>query len=286
MSMVEKQNCIEPAHPQLSVVRQCELIGLPRASYYRQRLAEAESEENLALMRLIDEEYTRHPFYGSRQMRNHLRREGYRVNRKRVQRLMRRMGLVSVAPKPNTSRPAPGHKIYPYLLRGLTIERPNQVWCADLTYIRLAHGFVYLTAVMDWHSRYVLSWEVSVTMEESACVSALESALRKHPKPEIFNTDQGSQFTGHAFTGVLKDHDIEISMDGKGRATDNIMVERLWRSVKYEDTYLKEFRNVQELVRSLKTYFDFYNHRRPHAALDGRTPAEVYWGEQTLEKAA
>ena len=206
MSVAEKCSCIDPAHPQLSVTRQCELIDLPRSSYYRQRLSARESEESLALMRLIDEEYTRHPFYGSRQMRNYLRRLGYRVNRKRVQRLMRLMGLVSVAPKPNTSRPAPGHKIYPYLLRGLSIERPNQVWCTDLTYIRLAHGFVYLTAVMDWHSRYVLSWEVSVTMEESACVSALESALRRHPQPEIFNSDQGSQFTGQTFTQVLKDH--------------------------------------------------------------------------------
>ena len=201
MSVAQKQCCIEPAHPQLSVVRQCALIGLPRSSYYRRRDAQTESEENLDLMRLIDEQYTRHPFYGSRQMRNCLRRLGHRVNRKRVRRLMQLMGLVSVAPKPNTSRPAPGHKIYPYLLRGLTIDRPNQVWCTDLTYIRLAHGFVYLTAVMDWHSRYVLSWEVSVTMEESACISALESALRRHPKPEIFNS-QGSQFTGQGFTGV------------------------------------------------------------------------------------
>ena len=286
MSVAEKQCCIEPTHPQLSVVRQCELIRLPRSSYYRGRVAETESGENLELMRLIDEEYTRHPFYGSRQMRNYLRRQGHRVNRKRVRRLMRLMGLVSVAPKPNTSRPAPGHKIYPYLLRGLTIERPNQVWCTDLTYIRLAHGFVYLSAVMDWHSRYVLSWEVSVTMEESACISALESALRRHPKPEIFNSDQGSQFTGQAFTGVLKDHAIAISMDGKGRAIDNIMVERLWRSVKYEEIYLKEYRNVQELVRSLKTYFAFYNRQRPHAALERRTPAEVYWGGQSLAEAA
>ena len=286
MSVAEKCSCIDPAHPQLSVTRQCELIDLPRSSYYRQRLSARESEESLALMRLIDEEYTRHPFYGSRQMRNYLRRLGYRVNRKRVQRLMRLMGLVSVAPKPNTSRPAPGHKIYPYLLRGLSIERPNQVWCTDLTYIRLAHGFVYLTAVMDWHSRYVLSWEVSVTMEESACVSALESALRRHPQPEIFNSDQGSQFTGQTFTQVLKDHGIQISMDGKGRATDNIMIERLWRSVKYEEIYLKEYHSVQELVQALKRYFEFYNHQRPHQSLDGSTPAEAYWGKNPLAQAA
>lgn len=286
MSVAEKRDCIEPAHPELSVVRQCELIGLARSSYYRPGGGQTESEENLALMRLIDEEYTRHPFYGSRQMRNVLRRQGYRINRKRVQRLMRLMGLVSVAPKPNTSRPALEHKSYPYLLRGLTIDRPNQVWCTDLTYIRLAGGFVYLTAVMDWHSRYVLSWEVSVTMEESACVSALERALRRQPKPEIFNSDQGAQFTGQAFTGVLKHQGIQISMDGKGRAMDNIMVERLWRSVKYEEVYLKEYRNVQELLRSLKTYFEFYNHQRPHSGLDGQTPAEVYWGQQGVGRAA
>ena len=286
MSVAEKKGCVEPEHPELSVSRQCELINLPRASYYRHGHAQNETEENLNLMRLIDEEYTRHPFYGSRQMRNHLRRQGHRVNRKRVQRLMRKMGLVSVAPKPNTSRPAPEHKVYPYLLRGLDIDRPNQVWCADLTYIRLARGFVYLTAVMDWHSRYVLGWEISVTMEESACVSALESALRRHPAAEIFNSDQGSQFTGQAFTGVLKAGDIRISMDGKGRATDNIMVERLWRSVKYEEVYLKEYRDVKELVNSLKNYFEFYNHQRPHAAHEGRTPAEVYWGNQTMVQAA
>lgn len=285
MSVAERRRCIEPAHPQLSVSRQCELIGLPRASYYRQRM-EVQAEQNQVLMRLIDEEYTRHPFYGSRQMRNHLRRLGHAVNRKRVQRLMRLMGLVSVAPKPNTSQPAPGHKVYPYLLRGLVIDRPNQVWCTDLTYIRLAHGFVYLTAVMDWQSRYVLSWEVSVTMEESACVSALESALRRHPKPEIFNSDQGSQFTGQAFTDVLKGHAIQISMDGKGRAIDNIMIERLWRSVKYEEIYLKEYRNVQELVQALKRYFEFYNHERPHQSFDGQTPAEMYWGQCPLDWAA
>jgi len=286
MSVAEKKSCIEPEHPRLSVSRQCELINLPRASYYRHVHAQGETQENLNLMRLIDEEYTRHPFYGSRKMRDYLIRQGHQVSRKRVRRLMRKMGLVSVAPKPDTSRPAPGHKVYPYLLRGLDIDRPNQVWCTDLTYIRLARGFVYLTAVMDWHSRYVLSWEVSVTMEESACVSALESALRRHPAPEIFNSDQGSQFTGQTFTGVLKTHDIRISMDGKGRATDNIMIERLWRSVKYEEVYLKEYQGVQELVESLKVYFEFYNHQRPHATHDGQTPAEVYWRNQTMTQAA
>jgi putative transposase len=246
----------------------------------------AETAENLELMRLIDEEYTRHPFYGSRKMRDWLERQGHAVSRKRVRRLMRKMGLVSVAPKPNTSRPAPQHKIYPYLLRGLEIERPDQVWCADITYIRLAHGFVYLTAVMDWYSRYVLAWEVSVTLEEAFCVSALESALRRHGRPEIFNTDQGSQFTGEAFTGVLKNADVAISMDGKGRAMDNIMVERLWRSVKYEEIYLKDYASVGELTAALKQYFAFYNAERPHQSHGGQTPAEVYHGRPRLVLAA
>ena len=284
--MAEKCRCIEPDHPNLSIVRQCELIGLPRASYYRGGASGEETAENLELMRLIDEEYTRHPFYGSRKMRDWLQRQGHAVNRKRVRRLMRKMGLESVAPKPNTSRPAPAHKIYPYLLRGLPIERSNQVWCADITYIRLAHGFVYLTAVMDWYSRYVLAWEVSVTMEEEFCVSALESALRRHGRPQIFNTDQGSQFTGETFTGVLKDAQVDISMDGKGRALDNIMVERLWRSVKYEEVYLKDYESVSELVAALRAYLDFYNHERPHQSHGGATPAEIYRGEAQLELAA
>jgi putative transposase len=237
-------------------------------------------------MRLIDEEYTRHPFYGSRKIRDWLQKQGHGVNRKRVQRLMRRMGLESVAPKPNTSQAAKGHKIYPYLLRGLEIDRPNQVWCSDVTYIRMAGGFVYLTAVMDWHSRYVLSWEVSVTMEEDFCVSALESALRRHGKPQIFNTDQGVQYTGQAFTGVLKGQAIRISMDGKGRAMDNIMIERLWRSVKYEEIYLKDYESIPELITALKAYFEFYNHERPHQGLGGATPAEVYHDRPVLKRVA
>ena len=259
-------------------MRQCELIGLPRASYYRGGALGEETAENLELMRLIDEEYTRHPFYGSRKMRDWLQRQGYAVNRKRVRRLMRKMGLASVAPKPNTSRPAPEHKIYPYLLRGLQIERPDQVWCADITYIRLAHGFVYLTAVMDWHSRYVLAWEVSVTLEEEFCVSALESALRRHGRPQIFNTDQGSQFTAESFTGVLRAHEIKISMDGKGRCTDNVFVERLWRSLKYEEVYLYAYEDVSESRRGIGRYFDFYNERRFHSSLGNQTPAAFYDG--------
>lgn len=264
------------------MARQCALIGLSRASYYRGEPDAGEEAENLELMRLMDEEYTRHPFYGSRKMVLWLRRQGHEVNRKRVQRLMRRMGLQSVAPKPNTSCPAPQHKVYPYLLRGLEITRPNQVWCTDITYIRLAKGFVYLTAVMDWHSRYVLSWEVSVTMDEDFCVSALQSALRRHGRPEIFNTDQGAQFTGTTFTGVLKDAGVAISMDGKGRAMDNIMVERLWRSVKYEEIYLKDYQSVAELIAALKVYFQFYNHERPHQSHAGATPAQIYAGQSAL----
>ena len=286
MSVEEKRQCIEPAHQRLSIVRQCELVGLPRSSYYRKGPAGRESAENFELMCLIDEEYTRHPFYGSRKLRDYLIRQGYQVNRKRVRRLMQLMGLVSIAPKPNTSRPSPKHKVYPYLLRGLDINRPNQVWCSDITYIRLDHGFVFLTVVMDWYSRYVLSWEVSITMEEHFCVSALESALRRYGEPEIFNTDQGSQYTGKSFTGALKEHGIRISMDGKGRAMDNIMVERLWRSVKYEDVYVKDYGGVQELISGLRTYFEFYNHERPHQGLGSKTPAEVYYGAQEMPLAA
>jgi putative transposase len=286
LNVEERRGCIEADHPSLSIARQCELIGLSRASYYRGEADAGENAENLELMRLIDEEYTRHPFYGSRKMVLWLGRQGHEVNRKRIRRLMRRMGLQSVAPKPNTSRPAPQHKVYPYLLGGLEITRPNQVWCTDITYIRLARGFVYLTAVMDWHSRYVLSWEVSVTLDDGFCVSALESALRRHGRPEIFNSDQGSQFTGTAFTGVLKDAGVAISMDGKGRAMDNIMVERLWRSVKYEEIYLQDYHSVAELIAALKVYFAFYNHERPHQSHGGATPAEVYAGQGRLARAA
>ena len=245
-----------------------------------------ETEKNQELMRLVDEGYTRHPFLGSRGMKRYLRRQGHKVNRKRVQRLMRLMGLVSIAPRKRTTVPAAGHKVYPYLLRGLDIHRPGQVWCSDLTYIRLNRGFVFLTAVMDWHSRYVLSWEVSVTMDEGFCVSSLERALRQHPHPEIFNTDQGSQYTGAAFTGVLKDHKVKISMDGKGRATDNIMVERLWRTVKYEDVYLKDYETVEDLIAGLRTYFRYYNYERSHQSLGDKTPAEIYWGCESLKRAA
>ena len=282
--MAEKRSLVEPNHPTVSVRRQCELTELSRASYYRSPAPE--TEENLMLMRIIDEEYTHHPFLGSRGMRSYLCRLGHRVNRKRVQRLMGLMGLASVAPQKKTTIPAPGHKIYPYLLRNLNIERQDQVWASDITYIRLKRGFVFLTAVMDWYSRYVLSFEISVTMDEDFCVSALERALRRHGTPDIFNTDQGSQYTGAAFTGVLQKHGVKISMDGKGRATDNIMVERLWRTVKYEDIYLKDYETVEDLITGLRAYFDYYNHSRSHQSLGDRTPAEVYFGTSALKEVA
>ena len=287
MSTTEKIALVEADHHQLSIVRQCELLNLPRATYYRNTDWAGESEENLNFMRLIDEEYTLHPFYGSRKMRRYLRRNGYKVNRKRVQRLMRKMGIRSVAPGPNTSRPQPEHKIYPYLLRDLAINRANQVWCTDITYIHLDGGFVYLVAIMDWYSRKVLSWEVSASMEDSFCVSALERALRLYPKPDIFNSDQGAQFTGNAFTGVLKKHHIQISMDGKGRCMDNIFIERLWRSVKYEEIYLNDYATTEALRKALRKYFHFYNTERPHQTFDGATPLEIYQHSvgETMEEA-
>jgi len=267
---------VEPNHQALSVLQQCQLLHLPRSSYYRAATQHVETEENLSLMRLIDEEYMRHPFLGSRKMRDYLRRQGYKMNRKRVQRLMKKMGLASVAPKPNTSLRNKAHPVYPYLLRELAINRANQVWCTDITYIPLRGGFVYLVAIMDWHSRKVLSWELSNTMEADFCVSALERAIRRYGTPEIFNTDQGSQFTSEAFTGVLKQHEIKISMDGKGRWMDNVFIERLWRSVKYEDVYLKEYHSVSALREGLEVYFHYYNNERTHQSLENLTPAEVY----------
>ena len=275
MSTQEKKAMIDPGHT-ISIGRQCELLSLPRSSYYRPCGMVGETAENLLLMDLIDEEYMRHPFLGSRQLRNYLNRLGHRVNRKRVQRLMRKMGLVSLAPKPNTSLSNKAHQVYAYLLRGLSIERPNQVWCTDITYIRMSGGFVYLIAIMDWHSRKVLSWELSNTMDCHFCVSALERAIRLYGTPEIFNTDQGSQFTSEAFTGVLKEHGIRISMDGKGRWMDNVFIERLWRSVKYEEVYLNEYQSVEDLRHRLGLYFQYYNNERTHQSLSNLTPAEVY----------
>ncbi len=284
MSVCEKRAMIDSGHSQISVSKQCDLIGLPRSSYYREARAGSESKANLDLMRLIDEEFMRHPFLGTRKIRSYLRRKGFYINRKRVQRLMRKMGLASLAPKPNTSAKNKAHKVYPYLLRNLAIDRTNQVWCTDITYIRLKGGFVYLVAIMDWYSRKVLAWELSNTMDTSFCVSALERAIRIYGKPDIFNTDQGSQFTSEAFTDALKQNDIKISMDGKGRWMDNVFIERLWRSVKYENVYLHDYASTQSLRQGLNTYFQYYNYERTHQSLDDKTPAEIYHAD--MKKAA
>ena len=254
--------------------RQCELLGLARSSCYYG--AVAESAENLRVMRLIDGQYLKTPFYGVLRMTEWLKRLKETVNVKRVRRLLREMGLMALYPKRNLSKPAPGHKIYPYLLRGLAILRPNQVWSTDITYIRLKQGFVYLVAVIDWHSRYVLSWGLSVTMESNFCVEALDQALRLYGVPDIFNTDQGSQFTCTAFTNLLQAVGTQISMDGRGRALDNVFVERLWRSVKYEEVFLHDYTTVEEAMNGLKKYFEFYNTERLHQSLDYQTPQEVY----------
>jgi len=266
---------IEPDHPGLSVTRQCELVGVPRSSLYYQ--PRGESQENLELMQRMDEVYTRWPFYGVRRMTAYLRRQGYTVNPKRVRRLMRLMGLEAIYPRKRLSVAATEHRHYPYLLAGVEVVRPNQVWGADITYIRLQRGFLYLVAVLDWYSRYVLSWALSATLEGSFCVWALEEALGK-THPEVFNTDQGIQFTGEAFTGRLERCGVAVSMDGWRRVYDNIFVERLWRSVKYEEVYLKDYADGREARRGLEGYFGFYNHERLHQALDYRTPAEVYEG--------
>jgi len=261
----------------LATTRQCELAGVSRATIYAHQKPKVACEDDLLLSRLIDEEYTRHPFYGSRRMVVIISKAvGRRINRKCIQRLMQAMGLQGMAPGPNTSRAHPQHPVYPYLLRGLEITRPNQVWSTDITYIRLAKGNVYLVAVMDWYSRKVLSWRISNSMDASFCVDCLEEALRSYGKPEIFNSDQGSQFTSDSFTGVLKREEITISMDGRGRAFDNIFVERLWRNVKYEDIYLKGYATVNELLLGLSDYFVLYNSERPHQSLQDKTPDEVY----------
>ena len=277
--MVEqKRSMIEFTYPQISLERQCELLGLARSTYYYQ--PRPSSELNLVLMRLIDEQYTKTPFYGVPRMTVWLNKKGYPVNHKRVARLMRLMGLQAVYPKRKTSIPSKEHKIYPYLLRGITVERPDQVWCADITYIRMLRGFIYLVAVMDWFSRYVLAWEVSITMEKDFCLSALDRALI-FSNPEIFNTDQGSQFTSTDFTGRLECKGIAISMDGRGRVFDNIFIERLWRTVKYEEVYLHDYQNVREAKEGLSHYFSFYNTERFHFSLGNHTPEEAYIQRRT-----
>jgi len=256
--------------------RQCELLRVNRSGLYYEPVGT--SKEVLAIMRRIDELHLKHPFYGSRKLALSLRGEGTTVNRKCVQRLMRTMGIVSVAPQPNTSKPAPEHTIYPYLLRNVKVSRPNQVWATDITYIPMAHGFVYLVAIMDWYSRKVLAWRVSTTMESGFCVSALQEALMNFGQPDIFNTDQGSQFTSEAFTSELLERGIKVSMDGKGRYLDNIFVERLWRSLKYEEVYLYAYDNVAEARENIGNYFNFYNNERFHAALGNQTPSAFYEG--------
>lgn len=268
----------------MPVVRQCRLLDISRSTAYYQ--PQGVSDEDLELMRLIDEIHLEIPFYGSRRIRDELDDRGHRVNRKRVQRLMRLMGLEALYPKPKTTKPGKGHKIYPYRLKGLTIDRPNQVWATDISYIPMAKGFMYLVAIMDWHSRKVLSFRLSNTMDTDFCVEALEEAISRFGVPEIFNTDQGSQFTSEAFTGVLKHHDVIISMDGKGRWIDNVFVERLWRSVKYEDIYLRAYETPKELQQGLDRYFQFYNTRRRHASLKRHTPDAVYFGGMTMPDAA
>jgi putative transposase len=267
----------------LPIARQAKVLNLSRGSiYYKPRPV---SPEDLALMRRIDELHLDCPFAGSRMLRDMLRRDGFPVGRRHVATLMKRMSIEAIYRRPNTSKPAPGHKIYPYLLRGLKVERPNQVWATDITYIPMARGFVYLVAVVDWYSRRVLAWRLSITMEAAFCVEALEEALAKHGRPEIFNTDQGSQFSSADFTGVLLKAGIAISMDGKGAWRDNVFVERIWKSVKYEEVYLRAYGSVSEARVSISRYLDFYNRRRPHSSLDRRTPDEAYF-ENPLHRAA
>ena len=267
----------------LPVTRQCQLLSLNRSTVYYQ--PKGLSDEDLELMRRIDEMHLERPFYGSRRIRDWLWEEGYDINRKRVQRLMRQMGITALYPKKGTSRPGKGHKIYPYLLKGLTIDRPNQVWAADLTYIPMARGFLYLVVVIDWYSRKVLSWKLSNTMDSEFCVDALEEAIRRYGTPQIFNTDQGAQFTSVAFTGVLKSAQIKISMDGKGRWVDNVLVERLWRSLKYEEVYLHAYESVGHARLRIGGYFDLYNSERKHQSLKA-TPDRAYFGETMLPEAA
>ncbi len=274
MSAPDRRRLVERRHARLSIRRQCELLGVARSGVYR--APPPANDNDLALMRRIDELFTAWPFLGSRRMTTMLRANGYAINRKRVRRLMRQMGIAALGPKPRTSKPAPGHKIFPYLLRGLAIERPNQVWCADITYIPIGRGFLYLVAVMDWASRAVLAWRLSNTMDASFAVAALEEALSRFGRPDIFNTDQGSQFTSTAFTGTLAAAGVRISMDGLGRWMDNVFIERLWRSLKHEDIYLKGYADGREAKIGIAAWIAFYNSRRPHQALGNRTPLAVW----------
>jgi putative transposase len=284
MSIERRRQMIEPEHPRLSVVRQCELVSISRSGFYYRPAGE--TPLNLALMRLIDEQFLQTPWYGARQMARHLRREGYTVGRKRVRRLMARMGLEPIYQRPRTTIPHPGHRIYPYLLREMVIDRPNQVWCADITYIPMRRGFLYLVAVMDWSTRKVLSWRVSNTMDVEFCIEALEDALARFGRPDIFNSDQGSQFTSPRFTGVLQAAGVCISMDGRGRWMDNVFIERLWRSLKYECIYLHAFETGTDLRAGLASWIAYYNTCRPHSTLAGRTPDEAYRATGMMKLAA
>jgi len=275
---------IEPGHKRLSIVRQCELASISRASFYRPPASE--SPENLASMELIDKAFLEMPWYGARQMARHLRRLGWCIGRQRVRRLMRKIGLSPIYQAPKTSTPHPQHRIYPYLLRHMTIERPNHVWCADVTYIPMRRGFLYLVAIMDWASRKVLSWRLSNTMEADFCVAALEEAMIRYGRPDIFNTDQGSQFTSFAFTSTLKDASIRISMDGRGRWMDNVFIERLWRSLKYECVFLNAFETGIQARAGIGRWIGYYNAERPHSSFGGKTPNETYAIEATTEKLA
>ena len=268
---------IDPNHNKNSVARQCELLNLSRSSYYY--VSGKDDHYNQQLMNLIDEQYTRTPFYGVAKMTAWLHRQGHTVNQKRVRRLMRLMGLEAICPKPNLSKASPEHKKYPYLLKNMVIDHPDQVWASDITYIRMQQGFIYLVAIMDWYSRYVLSWEISITLNTGFCIDAMKRALQ-FSQPEIMNTDQGVQFTSTAFIGLLEDKNIRISMDGRGRAFDNIFVERLWRSVKYEEVYLHQYTTVPDARCHLERYFRLYNNERLHESLGYRTPYEVYFKEQ------
>ncbi len=272
-SVDQKRRAIEVDEPCLSIRRQCDVLGLSRGSWHYRSVGE--NEVNLQLMRLLDEQYTRTPFYGVLRMTAWLQRQGYGVNEKRVRRLLRAMGLMAIYPSPKTSQPALSHQVYPYLLRGMAITRPNVVWSTAITYVRLAHGFVYLVAIMDWYSRYVLAWRLSNSLETHFCLEALDQALAG-ATPQIFNTDQGAQFTSVEFTHRLDQKGVRISMDGRGRALDNAFVERLWRSVKWEEVYVNSYLSVQDAWHGLHRYFDFYNYERPHQALDYKTPAEVH----------
>jgi putative transposase len=272
-SLDVKRRLVEADNKQISQRRQCQLLGLNRSGLFYQ--AGEESSENLELMSLLDEQYTRTPFYGVARMTAWLHQQGKAVNEKRVRRLLRKMGIEAIYPKPRLSQKAPGTQIYPYLLRGVAINRADQVWSTDITYVRLVGGFIYLMAIIDWFSRYVLEWEISVTLDSSFCIAALDRALLRG-RPLIFNTDQGSQFTSQGFTGSLLGAGIKISMDGRGRALDNIFVERLWRSVKYEEVYLKDYRTVAEARQGLRNYFEFYNRERLHQSLEYQTPETVY----------